>query len=208
MRLVFEDGRTALFGYCYNVLPGEAVDTLIDQVHRICGPVRARLGVERLGVGLWIARQAATELCSDPHRRDGLIAALDGEGLYCFTLNGFPYGGFHAPRVKERVFQPARADHPRLDYTIDLATILAELLRDDVAVGSISTLPLGPATVDHNAAQMALVCAAAAFDAIAERTGKRIELAIEPEPGACFERTTALAGYLDGQPGLMIDALR
>ena len=62
MRLVFEDGRTAQLGYCYNVLPGETVDALIDQVRRICGPVRERLGVERLGVGLWIARPAATEL--------------------------------------------------------------------------------------------------------------------------------------------------
>jgi sugar phosphate isomerase/epimerase len=202
MRLVFEDGRTALLGYCYNVLPGETVDALIDQVRRICGPVRARLGVERLGVGLWVASRAAAELRHDHQRRRDLIGALDRAGLYCFTLNGFPYGGFHAPRVKERVFEPTWADAARLDYTIDLATILAELLPDDVAVGSISTLPLGPMTVDRDAARIALARAADAFDAIAARTGRRIELAIEPEPGACFERATALAEFLDPRPGL------
>lgn len=202
MRLTFDDGRSALLGYCYNVLPGETVDALIDQVRRICGPVRTRVGVERLGVGLWIARRAATELCSDSRRRRDLRCALDRAGLYCFTLNGFPYGGFHAPRLKERVLEPTWADAARLDYTVALATILAELLPDDVEVGSISTLPLGPTAVDLDAARAALARAAGAFDAIAARTGKQIELAIEPEPGACFERVTALVEYLDGQPGL------
>jgi sugar phosphate isomerase/epimerase len=202
MRLVFDDGRIALLGYCYNVLPGETVDALLDQVRRICGPVRARLGVERLGIGLWVARRAAAELCGEARRRRDLVRALDRAGLYCFTLNGFPYGSFHGPRVKERVFEPTWADAARLDHTIDLATILAELLSDDVAVGSISTLPLGPATVDRAAARAGLARAADAFDAIAARTGKRIELAIEPEPGACFERATALAEFLDGRPGL------
>jgi sugar phosphate isomerase/epimerase len=202
MRLVFEDGRTAQLGYCYNVLPGETVDALIDQLRRICGPVRARLGVQRLGVGLWIARPAATELCADARRRRELIDALVGEGLYCFTLNGFPYGGFHAPSVKERVLEPTWADTARRDYTIDLATILAEILPDDVDVGSISTVPLGPAVVDRDAARIALAQTADAFDDIAARTGKRIELAIEPEPGACFERATALAEFLDGRDGL------
>jgi sugar phosphate isomerase/epimerase len=202
MRLTFADGRTALLGYCYNVLPGETVDALIDQVRRICGPVRARLGMARLGVGLWVARRAATELCADASRRRDLARALDDAGLYCFTLNGFPYGGFHAPRVKERVFEPSWAQVARLDYTIDLATILAELLPDDVALGTISTLPLGPASVDRDAARVMLARAADAFDLIAARTGKRIELAIEPEPGACFERAAALAAFLDGRPGL------
>jgi sugar phosphate isomerase/epimerase len=122
--------------------------------------------------------------------------------LYCFTLNGFPYGGFHAPRVKERVLEPSWAQPARQDYTVDLAEILAELLPDDVETGSISTLPLGSSAVDVDAARVALAQAADALDAIAARTGKRIELAIEPEPGACFERVTALAEYLDGREGL------
>ncbi len=203
MRLVFGDGRTAQLGYCYNVLPGETVDALIDQVHRICGPVRARLGVDRLGIGLWVARGAATELCADSRRRRDLADALDAAGLYCFTLNGFPYGGFHAPRVKEAVLMPSWADVARLEYSVDLAAILAELLPDDIDTGSISTVPIGPADADRGAARDALARAAEAFDVIAARTGKRIELAIEPEPGACFERATALAAFLDPRhPGI------
>ena len=195
MHLRLSGGRTLHLGYCYNVLPGETVAALVEQARRICGPVRARLGVARMGVGLWIARPAATEL-RDPAALTALRAALAAEGLYVFTLNGFPYGGFHAPRVKERVFEPSWADPARVAYTVDLAAILAELLPDDVATGSISTVPLGAASVDRAAGGDGLRRAADQLDAIAARTGRRIELAIEPEPGAGFERADALAGFL------------
>lgn len=195
MKIGLADGRSTELGYCYNVLPGETVDALIDQVRRICGPVRAQLGVDRLGVGLWIARGAATEL-RDVRVCRALRAALEAEGLYCFTLNGFPYGGFHAPRVKEKVFEPTWAEPARLEYTLDLAAILAELLPDHVTHGSISTLPLGPASVDRGRARAGLARAADGMLELSVRTGRAIALAIEPEPGAGFERADGLAVWL------------
>jgi len=209
VRLRLSGDRSLHVGYCYNVLPGEAVETLIDQVRRICGPVRARLGLARLGVGLWIARPAAIELRRSPATRRALASALAAEGLYVFTLNGFPYGEFHAPRVKERVFEPSWSDPARVEHTIDLAEILAELLPDDVTTGSISTVPLGSASVDRAAAAEGLRRCADAFDGIAARTGRRIELAVEPEPGAGFERADELARYLaaigGGALGICLD---
>ncbi|MDB4955901.1 MAG: hypothetical protein JWO36_3470 [Myxococcales bacterium] len=199
MQLVLEDGRIVELGYCYNVLPGETVAALIDQIRRICGPVRGKLGVSRLGIGLWIARGAATELAGDPASLRALARALADERLYCFTLNGFPYGGFHAPRVKERVFEPTWAERARVDYTIDLAAILAELLPDDVAAGSISTVPLGPASIDRFAACEGLARAAEGLAAMTARTGRKIELAVEPEPGAGFERAGELATFLQAR---------
>jgi len=77
MQLALSDGRIVELGYCYNVLPGESVAALIDQLRRICGPVRARLGVARLGIGLWIARPAASEL-ADPAARRAHGAAANG----------------------------------------------------------------------------------------------------------------------------------
>lgn len=198
MRLRLSGNRTTHLGYCYNVLPGETVDALLAQARRICGPVRRALGVDRLGVGLWIARTAATALREDPAARGALREALDREGLYVFTLNGFPYGGFHAPRVKERVFEPGWDDAARVDYTLDLAAILAGLLPDDVAAGSISTVPLGAATIDRAAARARLARCAEGLAALEARTGRRVELAIEPEPGAAFERLDALAPFLAG----------
>lgn len=193
MRLRTSDGRTVELAYCFNVLPGETVAALIEQARRICGPVRERLGVARLGVGLWIARDAATELVRDAAARRALAAALAEQGLYCVTLNGFPYGGFHAPRVKERVFAPSWAEAARVEYTIDLARILDELMPADAPRGTISTVPLGAAGVDLDLARAGLARCAAALP-------PRIALAIEPEPGAAFERAGELAAWLDGLP--------
>jgi sugar phosphate isomerase/epimerase len=195
VKLRLSGNRTLHVGYCYNVLPGESVAALCEQARRICGPVRAKVGVARMGVGLWIAQPAAVEL-RDPAARDALRDALAREGLYVFTLNGFPYGGFHAPRVKERVFEPTWADDARVTYTLDLAAILAELLPDDVAAGSISTVPLGPATVDRARAGDGLRRLADGLADVETSTGRRIALAIEPEPGAGFERADVLAAYL------------
>jgi sugar phosphate isomerase/epimerase len=195
MKISLADGRTTELGYGYNVLPGESVAALIDQARRICGPVRSMLGVEQLGIGLWIARGAATEL-RDVRVCRQLREVLEAEGLYCFTLNGFPYGGFHAPRVKERVFEPSWAEPSRLDYTLDLAAILAELMPDHVTAGSISTLPLGVASVDRAKARELLARAADGLLELSVRTGRAITLAIEPEPGAAFERADGLAVWL------------
>ncbi len=198
MRVTLSDGRTTHLGYCFNVLPGESVAALIDQARRIQGPVRARLGVDRMGVGLWIARAAATELRSDPEALAALQAALVEQGLYVFTLNGFPYGGFHAAEVKARVFEPSWADPARLLYTIDLAELLVDLLPDDVEVGTISTVPLGAANVDRDAALAQLDVLAAHLGELEEHGGRRIEVALEPEPGAAFERVSELCTVLRG----------
>ncbi len=196
MRVALSDGRTVDLGYCYNVLPGESAAALIEQARRICGPVRARLGVDRMAVGLWIARAAATELVADADARRALAAALREQGLYVYTLHGFPSGGFHAPRVKHGVFLPSWAEAARVDYTLDLATLLAELLPDELAGGSISTVPLGPGTVDRAAAADGLRRCADGLATLTARTGRTIDVGLEPEPGAGFERVDALAAYL------------
>ena len=198
MKLVSSDGRTAHLGYCFNVLPGETVAELVQQIHRICGPVRRRLGVDRLGVGLWIAQPAAFDLDASKWDLRDLKEALDAEGLYCFTLNGFPYGGFHGPRVKELVFLPSWADGARIAYTATLASILAKLLPDDLDGGSISTVPLGPSFVDRDNALAGVRRASQHLADVTRRTGKRMTLAIEPEPGAKVERASDLAAMLAG----------
>jgi hypothetical protein len=107
-----------------------------------------------------------------------------------FTLNGFPYGGFHAPRVKEQVFLPSWAEPARLAYTLDLGRVLAGLLPDDVEEGTISTVPLGPREVDRDTA------IDRAREASAALAAQRIRLCIEPEPGAAIERVDAVPAGL------------
>ena len=77
-----------------------------------------------------------------PGARRRLRRELDARGLEVVTLNGFPYQAFQAPVVKHAVYQPDWTTRSGCAYTLDLARVLADLLPDDAARGSISTLPL------------------------------------------------------------------
>src|SRR5262245_12686692 len=109
MRLLSARGKPALLTYCANVHPGETLDDVLRALRRFAGPVRRRLGVAQLGVGLWLGRGALDQLRAAAGGGGGdgggggaaaLRAALQEEGLFVFTLNGFPYGNFHAEVVK------------------------------------------------------------------------------------------------------------
>ncbi|MDI3424371.1 xylose isomerase, partial [Streptomyces sp. B-S-A12] len=142
MRFRHPDGSIVHLAYCTNVHPAESLDGVRAQLRDYCEPVRRRLGRDRLGIGLWLARDAARALISDPAALRELRADLDRRGLEVVTLNGFPYEGFGAQEVKYRVYKPDWTDAERLTHTTDLARLLTVLLPDDVREGSISTLPL------------------------------------------------------------------
>src|SRR3954465_5198123 len=142
MRFRPPDGTTVHLPYCTNGHPAETLDGVLAQLRDHCEPVRRRLGRDRLGIGLWLARDAAPPLVSDPAALRSLRAELDRRGLEVVTLNGFPYEGFGAEEVKYRVYKPDWADPERLAHTSDLARLLAALLPTDVTEGTISTLPL------------------------------------------------------------------
>ncbi|MBT2364420.1 metabolite traffic protein EboE [Streptomyces sp. ISL-10] len=193
MRFRHPDGSTVHLSYCTNVHPAETLDGVLAQLRDHSEPVRRRLGRDRLGIGLWLARDAARTLVNDPAALRGLRAELDRRGLEVVTLNGFPYEGFGADVVKYRVYKPDWTDPERLAHTTDLARLLAALLPDDVTEGTLSTLPLawrtgfGPQAA--RAARAALTTLAERLDALEELTGKSIRIALEPEPGCTVETT-------------------
>ncbi|MEU0247884.1 metabolite traffic protein EboE [Streptomyces sp. NPDC006235] len=193
MRFRHPDGSTVHLAYCTNVHPAETLDGVLAQLRDHCEPVRRRLGRDRLGIGLWLARDAARALDTDPSALRGLRTELDRRGLEVVTLNGFPYEGFGAEEVKYRVYKPDWADPERLDHTTALARVLAGLLPDDVRDGTISTLPLAWRTAydDERAqtARTALRTLAERLDAIEELTGRSIRVGLEPEPGCVVETT-------------------
>ncbi|MFG2126415.1 metabolite traffic protein EboE [Streptomyces sp. NPDC048751] len=193
MRFRHPDGTTVHLAYCTNVHPAETLDGVLAQLRDHCEPVRRRLGRDRLGIGLWLARDAAHTLVSDPSALRGLRTELDRRGLEVVTLNGFPYEGFGAEKVKYRVYKPDWADPERLDHTTSLARVLAGLLPDDVTEGSVSTLPLAWRTAQDpsraDAALAALRALAERLDALAELTGRSIRVGLEPEPGCVVETT-------------------
>lgn len=193
MRFRHPDGSTVHLAYCTNVHPAETLDGVLAQLRDHCEPVRRRLGRDRLGIGLWLAKDAAHALVTDPSALRGLRTELDRRGLEVVTLNGFPYEGFGAEEVKYRVYKPDWTDPERLDHTTALARVLAGLLPDDVAQGSISTLPLAWRTVYDTrraeTARIALLTLAQRLDALRELTGRDIRVGLEPEPGCIVETT-------------------
>ncbi|MFJ6123781.1 metabolite traffic protein EboE [Streptomyces griseoviridis] len=194
MRFRHPDGSVVHLAYCTNVHPAETLDGVLAQLRDHCEPVRRRLGRDRLGIGLWLAKDAAHALVTDPSALRGLRAELDRRGLEVVTLNGFPYEGFGAEEVKYRVYRPDWADPERLHHTTSLARVLAHLLPDDVTEGSVSTLPLAWRTAygepRAEKARAALATLAERLDALHELTGRSIRVGLEPEPG-CVVETTA-----------------
>ena len=178
--------------YCTNVHPGESLSDVRALIEQHVVPIKAAVSPDqRFGVGLRLAAAAASEL----ETRDELArfrAELAERGLYCFTLNGFPYGAFHGARVKERVYQPDWLSAERVRYTQGLARVLSELLPLGVS-GSISTVPgcFRPAAQAAHAERrmaLALVEVAATLVDLARTSGRDIALALEPEPH-CFLET-------------------
>ena len=150
-----------------------------------------------MGVGLRLS-SIASEALQDEAALDALRGFLARESLYVFTINGFPYGPFHGERIKEQVYEPDWRTPERLSYTDRLAELLAALLPDDQGLfGSISTVPgafgaVGAVPGATEAIASAMLCQAARFAALEDRTGRRIVLALEPEP-MCLLQTTAEA---------------
>ncbi|MFI9835353.1 metabolite traffic protein EboE [Streptomyces sp. NPDC051913] len=190
MRFRHPDGSTVHLAYCTNVHPAETLDGVLAQLRDHCEPVRRRLGRDRLGIGLWLAADAARTLDSDPGALRTLRAELDRRGLEVVTLNGFPYEGFGAEEVKYRVYKPDWADPERLEHTTALARVLTGLLPEDVTEGSVSTLPLAWRTApDADRAENALRTLAERLDALQELTGRSVRVGLEPEPGCIVETT-------------------
>ncbi|WP_206795267.1 metabolite traffic protein EboE [Amycolatopsis sp. MtRt-6] len=190
MRFRHRDGTLVHLAYCTNVHQAEDLDGVLAQLARFGEPVRDRLGVPRLGLGLWLARPVAAELVRDPAAVARLRRELTARGLEVVTLNGFPYQGFHDPVVKHKVYRPDWSTPERTRYTLDLARLLAELMPDDAVRGSVSTLPLGWRTEWRgDDGQLDVLAKGLAGQ---ERP---VRVAFEPEPG-CVVETTAQAATL------------
>jgi sugar phosphate isomerase/epimerase len=198
MRLRHPDRSLLHLSYCSNVHPADDLDGVAAQLERYAARVRDKLDVETLGVGLWVAAPAL----ADHDAADRLKAQLERLSLEVVTLNGFPYTAFHAPVVKLGVYSPDWTDAARSEYTAGLAHLLARLLPDDVEDGSISTLPLGWREGWDERAQGAALAAlhdvAGTLERIHEETGKRIRLALEPEPGCTVETIAQACDVLEG----------
>ncbi|SBT49340.1 metabolite traffic protein EboE [Micromonospora narathiwatensis] len=193
MRLRHADGSTVHLGYCTNVHPAEDLAGILAQLDTYALPVRRALDADLLGLGLWLAAPVAAALAADPAARRRLRHELAVRGLEVVTLNGFPYAAFQAAVVKGAVYHPDWTTPERLGYTLDLARVLADLLPEDAARGSISTLPLAwrtPWDAERaDAARRRLDELAAGLAEVERATGRTVRVGFEPEPGCVVEST-------------------
>src|SRR5262245_13981944 len=125
--------------YCTNVHPANTFAELLANLERHAVPLADHFG-RPFDVGLWMPRSVLATV-SPGSRTDELAKWLSRRGLICTTMNTFPFGDFHAARVKEEVFKPDWRSADRSDFTGRAADLLARLLPPNVE-GSISTCPL------------------------------------------------------------------
>ena len=191
--------------YCSNIHPGETWAEVRANLARHLPAVRRHLGAPGdFGIGLRLSARAAAEL-SEPAVLAEFQAFLAAEGLYVFTLNGFPYGTFHGARVKEGVYLPDWRDPERLRYTNQLADLMAALLPDLPGLsGSVSTAPgaYKPALAGARAGAddvprmvAHLIRHVAHLVALRARTGRLVTLALEPEPDCFLETIDEVLGF-------------
>ena len=188
--------------YCTNVHPGRTLAEIEHGLDQYTAPMAAGYGAP-LAAGLWLAAPVVKELLeADPECRR-FADGLSRRGLTCHTLNAFPYGDFHSPRVKENVYQPSWAESTRFNFTVAAARILARLLPANTE-GSISTLPLGFPRIDSspdflNRCVENLIATAAILHRIEEETGRTVRLGVEPEPCCWLDETPTAIDFFQNR---------
>lgn len=185
--------------YCLNVHPGESLRDVMTAVDGPARQVKQRVCADAaFGLGLRLSARAVAEL-ERPGTAAELRRLLDDNGMYAFTVNGFPYGAFHGAAVKDRVYLPDWTSVERHAYTSSLARVMAQL----APVGckpSISTLPLGyrlHGDTSERRAACAQTLAKQIVDLwqLAHDTGVTVGLALEPEPHCLLETTDELVEF-------------
>jgi hypothetical protein len=180
--------------YCSNIHPGEIWEEHFTNLQATVPKVKQEVCPDHaMGLGLRIANQASIDLSEDSNKLAALKTWLAQEDIYIFTLNGFPYGGFHNTIVKDQVHAPDWTTQDRVNYTRRLIDLLVQLLPSGQHEGGISTSPLsykfwwdnrGSAISQATMELLKLVPYLAQTE---QTTGKWIHIDIEPEPDGLLE---------------------
>jgi sugar phosphate isomerase/epimerase len=186
--------RFGHLAYSTLVHPGDTWAEMRESLETYAPAVKARVSPDAAyGLSLRISAASAATLTADPAERQRLKAWLDEHDMYVYTVNAFPYGPFKGRVVMEQVYEPDWATDDRVRYTCEVADILAEITPDWVSP-SIQTAPLAfrPNVPDEervNELTENLLRVVAHLADLERRTGRRVKVALEPEP-ACFLETT------------------
>lgn len=189
--------------YCTNIHAADGLDQVLESVAYYGSILKANLSPDApFGIGLRLSGSESQE-AMQPEGLDALRVTLEENGLYVFTMNGFPHGPFHNRVIKDDVHRPDWELPERAAYTKRLARILAHMLPEG-ASGGISTSPLsykpwrGPVTretwttfVQH------LGDVVKELVLYREHTGTLIHLDIEPEPDGLLENSSEVVAFFN-----------
>ncbi|UFH55806.1 metabolite traffic protein EboE [Spirosoma sp. KNUC1025] len=189
-------------GYCTNIHAGESWADHFAALQQAIPELKKRLSPDApFGIGLRLSNEASEEL----EQPENLIAFqhwLSENNCYVFTMNGFPFGGFHDTVVKDQVHAPDWTTEARVEYTKRLFRILSVLLPVDelgnAIQGGVSTSPLSyrywfeweqPAARDYiySLATQNVLEVVAELIRLHQQTDRLMHLDLEPEPDGVIE---------------------
>ena len=190
--------------YCTNIHPGEHWSDVWESLKNYTLPLKERIVPDQpFGVGLRLSNIASQEILEGDQLSE-FKRWLEAHDLYVFTMNAFPYGGFHRERVKDDVHTPDWSTADRLEYTRRCFDILSYLLPEGMD-GGISTSPVSyrywftgdpdrlAKVWEQGCIHMAEI--AAHLAAIKKEKGQHLHLDIEPEPDGLMENTQELMDF-------------
>lgn len=189
-------------GYCTNIHPGETWTDHFAVLQRVIPDVKKRLSPDQaFGLGLRLSNMASEEL-EIPENLVAFQHWLAQNDCYVFTMNGFPFGGFHDTVVKDQVHAPDWTTEARVEYSNRLFRILSVLLPVDELgnpiQGGVSTSPLSyrhwfeweqPASRDYIFSQTTqnVLEVVAELIRLRKQTDRLMHLDLEPEPDGVIE---------------------
>ena len=185
--------------YCSNIHTGEGWQEHFSELKKNIPDIKKTVCSDApMGIGLRLANQASIDL-SGVQNLEIFKKWLTENDCYIFTMNGFPYGGFHDVVVKDQVHAPDWTTQSRVDYTNRMFEILAKILPEPMTEGGISTSPLSyrfwwkspdELTKAVESATQNILSVVDNLLIIKGKTNKILHLDIEPEPDGILENST------------------
>ena len=195
--------------YCLNVHPGSDWKAVQRALATHALAVKKLVAPDRLfPLSLHLGYQTALELAA-PRRLHAFCDWLRDRDCFVAAVNAFPFGNFHSRAVKAAVYRPDWRSPDRLAYTLLVARLLAALIPEG-ATATLTTVPGGwrpdwKSAADARHALKNLARAAQGCRDISQAAGRRIRIAIEPEPGCAWELFDPRLDSLEPDLGWCLD---
>jgi hypothetical protein len=187
--------------YCTNVHRGRSWAEAFQSLKDYTLAVRDRVSPGRpFGISLCLENHAVRQL----NERSALLELqrwLASNQCYLLSMDGFSYGHFQGPRIKEQVYEPDWSSPERVEYTKVLADLLSQLLPAGID-GSVSILPgsfkgFHPHSDELKQMRNNLWRCVEHVARVSEQTGRRVRLGIDPEPMCLVESSGEIIQFFE-----------